>query len=660
MAQTPITATVDHDSDTVAVGEDLSSLALPASFLLGDYQTALPVQAFLPPGGDQGWRARLAARYAGPARNGVPARLHTQFTPGGQPLYDVGDTGTRPLLNQQSLAIENLLQSVRAMAAATALAVLPVASFGGLGGAADDTAAFNAAMQAARDLGGGRVTFTKAHRITAGLINDQDNVILDGVGVGRLIADFADGDVIHFAAPAPADITDPNGGLNGVAFIDFTITAPGPRNSGAAIYTSWTRGLICRNVVVGAQDINPGSTLTFQDGLILERQGVALVENCSINARRRVLAVSGHTNQSNAFSVGGIISGCTLYSNNAAGSRGFTMGGACGGLTVINTDIGHCEQNLRVDKSMTNETNRELFLVGPDVTPDSAGNQGVYVAPASLNIFNWTGVWAAGSGLSSGSSTPEDGAGVVVNGPCQVHWSGGNIYANAGHGAVFQNGVQALFCGVHSYQNGRSGVRVASGSVLSVVASDLTINAVSGLDMDAPLAVLIAASNNANQTPTTGTAPSNYRVSGVLGMADVGGGGGGSGPSPNAGVTIPDRDDADAWLLYAMGNLLRLYRQGVDIWQIDQSGAFHNLLATLGSAAGVKIGARDGGTDFTLYNTANLLRWFTGADVMTLTPTGVLRALGGYLAGDGTVGATETLPAGKQPIFKNGLYVGHT
>ena len=39
--------------------------------------------------------------------------------------------------------------------------------------------------------------------------------------------------------------------------------------------------------------------------------------------------------------------------------------------------------------------------------------------------------------------------------------------------------------------------------------------------------------------------------------------------------------------------------------------------------------------------------------------TGNLQA-GGYKSSDGTAGVSETLPSGKQPIFKNGLYVGHT
>jgi hypothetical protein len=408
----------------------------------------------------------------------------------------------------------------------TGTVVLPLSStlypesFGAVGdGTTDDTAAIQAAINAAQSSGKALEFAAKTYKTTATL-NITSAFIFRGQGMATIIqSTFATGDVIHVeptAPPSSTGLTD-IGGVRNMVFRDFKMASTVTRTSGYAIGTLYTTNMLLQNIEIGDFDLDPTHTLPFFGGVSLLVQGAFHMNQCRIYSRATGVAISG-SNTYNFFRFDGIIDGQSkIWSNSASTtSVGVLIGGSTGGVVVADSDICEWGEGIRVDTSLSGETNREFFMNGAFL--DNNVVNGLVVTADSLTLLECNDMWAAGNGRTNNAGT-----GVSLAGPTRATISGGRIYANETYGLTVDSGVQLLMTGVNLYGHGSYGIYLLSGSVATLAGNDLTGNTGACVHMaSGVLAVTLSGNNLQTGNPiVTGDIPTYFKASGNLGYADA-------------------------------------------------------------------------------------------------------------------------------------------
>jgi len=393
-------------------------------------------------------------------------------------------------------------------------------------GTTDDTAAVQACLNlVAAQPRGGVVFCPKRYRINGTLTCAVSNVWIVGNGEGSgFLVESLSADLFNFAPSSPPADSD-GVGLEGIRFADFCVLPYATTNhtGGAAIRVQWSKGTVIERVRIGDYKGYSGTPPYLYDGIKMEHQSACLIRQCRIATRHYGVALSGqgfYSGQLGAsgfphFGFNGIIDASTIYSNHVAGSVGVLFGGGTGGASIHHTDLGQWETAIRIDKSMRNEINREVFL-GPACFPDTASGDGIYIDQNSLRLFHATDFWSAGSGgygLNMHATQDAVFRGILNGGRVYLNAIGLNLLAGKwlvdgvdiheqstatnGHGLILgagASGSKVTGCNIES-NAGKGLVTVAGCNNYAIVGNTIRSNTVAQLDDAAAGANKLVANN---------------------------------------------------------------------------------------------------------------------------------------------------------------------
>lgn len=343
-----------------------------------------------------------------------------------------------------------MFTAVKSMLCNSAVSAIRVTSATG-DGVTDDTAAIQSDINKL-PAGGGLLYFPPGRFIlTAPVIIKRSGITIQGSGAGTVFQSQANYGHVFDARPD----ADPTVALafTDLQFFNFSIQSAVNRTTGSAIHTKWTHAATFRDVRIGTLQVNDSGPVFFWDGITLENESAAIVDNCQINCRHYGVYFSGQklaaTDGLGTNYWNGLITGnCDIWgdhSQNVSGSAGVFIAGGCGGIQLEQCSISHFENGVRVAG-----VNRELFI-GHAFGADDTGGHGILVDVGALFILQMTGAWAAGCGRKIGG----DGVHLAdgVNNGLNTTITGGTFYSNIGSGLYIGQG-QVILNGASIYNNG--------------------------------------------------------------------------------------------------------------------------------------------------------------------------------------------------------------
>lgn len=326
-------------------------------------------------------------------------------------------------------------------------------------GVTDDTAAIQAAIDAAETAGGGLIYFpTGIYLISSALVISagSENIFFQGQGVGSEIkTNSATANVFTIGSTASA--------TRNIWFRDFGITASVAKSVGWAFYMGRTNRSGFENVHLSpwedSQNLYNGIHFDFFDQ-------VAILGG-SINVSNDGVKCNGDSDQTKGSSL--TIDAGTKIST---GNDGLVMAGAAGGVKLGIVDIISCTRyGININQSVTAAENRELTL-SPNVSIDSNGNSGILVGSDGITRFRAIGAWIATNNVTGGTSA------INIDGTQTVNphflFTGVRIYNNFGNGLTANAGT-IVVTGCEIQNNGRT-----AGDGIALPNSNLSKAVISG------------------------------------------------------------------------------------------------------------------------------------------------------------------------------------
>jgi Pectate lyase superfamily protein/Right handed beta helix region len=322
----------------------------------------------------------------------------------------------------------------RAAAAETALtSYFDVSGYGAQGdGTTDDTAAIQAAIDAAQAAGGG-VVFLPSGSFAVGstLRITASGVGIRGVGAtSEILGTAVDGDIIYAGRgdDAPHAVQE-------VFFEHFTVRAAVPKTSGAAIYCEYAERFRIDDVKAATQEA-ASTANNLYDGFYFRYFDTCLLSNVIAACSHTGLTLFGRPDQSygaGLWLIGGSrVLGC---------ATGVHIAGSSGGIAFEDVDIIGNGTNVLIDDSESGTANRELFF--NQCWVDSAGEVGVDIRRNGVNVLQFNCCWVASSGLKTtghpAGANIHAHPGAIVN-PVSVIVSGSRIFNAVGSGIVAESG----------------------------------------------------------------------------------------------------------------------------------------------------------------------------------------------------------------------------
>jgi hypothetical protein len=337
-----------------------------------------------------------------------------------------------------------------------------VRDYGATGdGTTDDTAAIQAAITACQDAGGGIVWLDAGRYKVAGTLaitHSGVRVLGAGIGCTIILKASTTADLFH-CVPATLPTNHDMPGLDFVEFRDFTVlpfSPTTPHTGGWAFYLKFCFQALIEDVVIGEyllrQPNQSDSTATppicIWGGVFLDLMGESVLSRCRIYTRMVGVRFTGSylgfptgTSGKFRYTFAGNVNDCVIYNQFVPGSIGVHLAGGTGGAYFRGTDVGAWERGLVIDKSLVNESNREVFM-GPGFFLDSSGNHGCEIMADSLLHFHAVDFWGAGEGQMAGYTGGHPyGYGLVCHAMTQSFRgiiTGGRSYANKGGGLWLQ------------------------------------------------------------------------------------------------------------------------------------------------------------------------------------------------------------------------------
>jgi hypothetical protein len=346
------------------------------------------------------------------------------------------------------------------------LRVFSVTAYGAKGDSStNDRYAIQSAVDAAKAAGGGKVLFPSGdYRIDSTIRVDTSNIVFEGYGESsRIIATGDFGDILHFEPLAAKSMLNL---FTGHQVKDLAIITEVTRTTGAIIHTKYTYRFSIINCKLGTIAIN--SAVKEWEGVRHELQSGFVINNSTIVARKYGVYLNGESGAGNINKLhwNGLITNNTLIFGEkitttfVADSYGLYMAGSNGGLQIEQSNITWFEQGIRVDNSSGLGTNRELFI-GHAFSGDDVGGAGIYIDQNSLNIFQMTGGWFAGTGR--GTATPAAGVYVAPgSGALVTNITGGTFYENDRGPGIYIGRGSAKITGITTYQNDSTDIQLGA------------------------------------------------------------------------------------------------------------------------------------------------------------------------------------------------------
>ncbi len=316
-------------------------------------------------------------------------------------------------------------------------------------GVADDTAAIQSDINKL-PIGGGLIYFPPGQFVlTAPVIINRGNITIQGSGTSTVFQAKNDYGHVFDARPdvdpvAPLAFTD-------LQFFNFQIASLVSRTTGSAIHTKWTHAATFRDLRIGNLQALDSQPVLFWDGITLENESAAVLDNCQVNARHYGVYFSGHklggtTDLGTNYWNGLITGNCDIWGDhsvNVPGSAGVFIAGGTGGIQLEQCSVSHFENGVHVTG-----VNRELFI-GHAFAADDTGGHGILVDSGALAILQMTGSWAAGCGRKIAGDGVHLSDGVSL---LQTTITGGTFYMNNGAGLYIGQG-NVILSGASIYSN---------------------------------------------------------------------------------------------------------------------------------------------------------------------------------------------------------------
>lgn len=353
--------------------------------------------------------------------------------------------------------------------------IINVLDYGAVGdGVTDDTAAIQAAIDAAESAGGGLIYFPtgiyliiSALAITAG----SENIFFQGQGISSEIKTNSGTDNV-FTIGNTATAT------RNIWFRDFGITASVAKSAGWAFYMGRTNRSGFENVHLSPFE----DSQNLYDGIHFDFYDQVAILGGSVNVSNDGVQCNGDSDQTKGANL--TIDNGTKIST---GNDGLVMAGAAGGVKLGIVDIISCTRfGIEINQSVTAAGNRELTL-SPNVSIDSCGNSGIRVSTDGITRFRAVGTWVASNNTTAGTSAIEITETQTVN-PHFI-FTGARIYNNFQNGLTVNKGT-VIVTGCEIQNNGRTagdGIAFPNANLTKAVISGNLIadNGAYGIDIAA-------------------------------------------------------------------------------------------------------------------------------------------------------------------------------
>lgn len=347
-----------------------------------------------------------------------------------------------------------------------AAAVHDVRHYGAVGnGTQDDTAALQAAIDAAASAGGGAVYLPSGRYVVSATLKVNSSAIsLYGDGASSIVsANFAAGDVI-----AVAKLPSASGNVANTRFEDFAIVSTVSKTSGAAMSFSYVEDVRIVNVQAVSRD-QAAIANNLYDSFSFRNFSAVLMDNVMVQAQNIGVSVVGDAAGFGAdiwITGGSLVVGCTL---------GVYVGGGVGGLYLDEVDIFGNGAHVLIDDVASGTPNREIIF--NNCVLDTAGGHGVEVMPNGVYVLSFNATYGGNTGTNGQAGHP-DGCIVRVHAGAILHPS--NVVVN---GCKFFNAYgSAIF---------------AESGYWTITGSDLSVN---GQGTNGGYGVILSGSATSNST----------------------------------------------------------------------------------------------------------------------------------------------------------------
>jgi hypothetical protein len=308
-------------------------------------------------------------------------------------------------------------------------AVAVVTDSGATTGSADNTAAFQRAIDTGLDVHvppgdwnlTGPVTLTTTGQILTGSGSDC-----------RILSTSTTADIIRVG-----NGTDE---IRGVVVKDINVYSTVTKTAGVAIRLRVAEQCAIIGCGISSAQDYAATGAKLYDGITFEEGADCTIDACSLwgFGRDAIRIYGGAVHNGEISIVGGTwITYAQRY--------GVYCGGRFGGLRLLDGDISACWRNLNIDQLLTpTYPNREIFI-GSSFSIDASSDANIWVGSGGASTIEATGMWCASAGRTTGVGPSETNkTGIQIdpgNGSLTMRITGGKIYNCTGAGMTVNEGV---------------------------------------------------------------------------------------------------------------------------------------------------------------------------------------------------------------------------
>lgn len=359
------------------------------------------------------------------------------------------------------------------------------------------------------------------YKIDSGLTCNQRDIKFIGASRSQILSTFTTGDIL-FVGPTTAPPNDGTQdlGIQGLEIKNLDFQSSVKRTSGAAIHVQYSEHAVIENIRIGKL-ITVGSgpflanigTAKHYDGIFMEYSAAPTLSKLQVYMSHTGIKICGNLAGGfwSYFNYDGHIHGnWQIWGDRSAGSTGIHIGGGLGGLRIEDGNMVWIETGVKVDKTLFNSINRELFFGHFFV--DSCDGHGYDIKANSVNILKFDNCWIAGMGRGTQGLTGYPyGAGINVetqDASFKGLIDGIHLYSVSGTGVQTSGGAWTI-TGSNIYQvgmgtNGGDGIACLSSSQNNINISSNTITEIGnstrgyGINLEETISNFVISANIVN------------------------------------------------------------------------------------------------------------------------------------------------------------------
>lgn len=328
-------------------------------------------------------------------------------------------------------------------------------AYGAVGdGSTNDQPGLQAAIDAAETNGRGVVFLpARTYKINSQLVIRKPHIKFIGAPGAVILSTFSTGNILDvYPLTTPANDGTQNQGIQGFEIRNINFQTTVNRSSGAALHVQYSEHAVVYNVQIGNMPTGDGESLSTNahyDGIFLEYAAACDVSEVRIYPHHDGFKICGNLAAGfwAYYNYDGHLHGnWQIWGDRSSGSTAIHIGGGLGGFKIDLGNLVWTETGVKVDKTLFDSPNRELFF--SDFFVDSQDGYGYDVAENSVHIIRWNGNWIAGFGRGA---TADDGfpygAGINVapqEDDAEFFVDGMTIYSGTGAGIQASGGAWTI------------------------------------------------------------------------------------------------------------------------------------------------------------------------------------------------------------------------